>query len=76
MGSKHFIFAILVGIAAYRWYPATEHNVLVLVNAKTLDLSMITQIRNLKAAFKIDRNVDEYMARGNKEELKAKVFRN
>ena len=74
MGAKHFILIILVAIAAYRWLPETEHNVLVLVKAKTLDLSMISQIKNLKAAFKIDGNIDEHMARGNNEELKSKVF--
>ena len=73
MGAKHWVLIALLAVIAYRWYPTTEHNILVLVNSKTFDVSEIAQVKNLKAAFRIDKNIDEHMKRGNKEELERKV---
>ena len=53
------IFMILVVIVAYFWYPSNEHNLLVLVNSSTFAFSRLKDIKNLKAAFKISRNIYE-----------------
>ncbi len=74
MGTKTWIFIGAVAIIVYQWYPITEHNILVLVKSNTFDISKLAQIKNLKAAFKIDKNIDEHMKRNNPSELEAKVF--
>ena len=73
MGAKTWIFIGLIAAIVYRWYPVTEHNILVLVNSNTLDLSKLAQVKDLKAVFKIDRNIDAHMGRNNAEEIKTKV---
>ena len=75
MELKHIVFVILLGIAAYRWYPVSEHNILVLVNSSTYDPSRISQVKGLKAAFRIERNIDDTLGREYHWEQKAKVFR-
>ena len=73
MEAKNIIFVVLLGIAAYRWYPASEHNILVLVNSATYDPSRISQVKGLKSAFKIERNIDDTLGRDYHWEQKAKV---
>ena len=53
----NYFFIFLVGIVAYLWYPANEHDILVLVNSSTFAISKLKEIQNLKAAFKISRNI-------------------
>jgi len=72
MEAKNIIFVVLLGIAAYRWYPASEHNILVLVNSATYDPSRISQVKGLKSAFKIERNIDDTLGRDYHWEQKAK----
>ena len=75
MEFKTIVFVILLGIAAYRWYPVSEHNILVLVNSSTYDPSRISQVKGLKAAFRIERNIDDTLGRDYHWEQKAKVFK-
>ena len=65
MGAKTWIGIALIATVVYRWYPVTEHNVLVLVTTNTFDLSQLAQVKNLKAAIKIDRNIDDHMKKNN-----------
>ena len=53
----NWIFMVLVGIVAYLWCPSNEHDILVLVNSSTFSISSLKEIKNLKAAFKISRNI-------------------
>ena len=53
----NYFFIFLVGIVAYLWYPPNEHDILVLVNSSTFAISKLKEIQNLKAAFKISRNI-------------------
>ena len=76
MGNKTWIFILLVAVLTYQWYPVVEHNVLVLVNSSTYDISKLAQIKNLKAVFKIDKNIDDHMGRNNEKELQTKVCSN
>ena len=48
---------ILVGLVAYLWCPSNEHDILVLVNSSTFSISSLNKIKNLKAAFKMSRNI-------------------
>ena len=73
MGNKTWLFMIIVAILVYQWYPVVEHNILVLANSQTVDISKLAQIRNLKAVFKIDKNIDDHMHRNDEKELKVKV---
>ena len=57
----NWIFMVLVAVVAYLWYPSNEHNLLVLVNTNTFALSRLMEIKNIKAAFKMTRNVYEEM---------------
>ena len=50
-------FIFLVGVVAYLWYPSNEHDILVLVNSSTFAIARLKEIKNLKAAFKISRNI-------------------
>ena len=73
MGTKTWIFVVFVAVIVYQWYPVTEHNILVLVNSNTFDVSKLAQVKNLKAVFKIDRNIDDHMKRNSPSELEARV---
>ena len=73
MAAKNWIFGVLLAIAIHRWYPVSEHNLLVLVNTTTYDPSRIAQIKGLKAAFKIERNIDDKLGSNYHAEQKAKV---
>ena len=73
MGNKTWIFILIVAVLVYQWYPVVDHNILVLVNSSTVDISKLAQIKNLKAVFKIDQNIDDHMGRKNENELKTKV---
>ena len=73
MGLKIWIFTVVVAIFIYQWYPTKDHNLLVLVESNTFDISKLSQIRQLKAVFKIDANIDEHMSKNNPEDLKSKV---
>ena len=75
MEAKNCLFVILFSIAVYRWYPEFDHNILVLVNSATYDVARISQIKNLKAAFRIERNIDDKLGNNYHEEQKAKVLR-
>ena len=75
MEVKNIVFVVLFGIAVYRWYPASEHNILVLVNSATYDPSRISQIKGLKSAYRIERNIDDTLGREYHWEQKAKVCR-
>ena len=74
MGTKTWVVIALIASVAYRWYPVTERNVIVLVNSNTYDLSELAQVKHLKAVFKIDRNIDEHMGESIADELKTKVW--
>ena len=50
-------FIVLVVLVAYLWYPSNEHNFLVLLDSSTFAVSRLQEIKNLKAAFKVSRNV-------------------
>ena len=69
MGTKTWILVVFVAVIVYQWYPVTEHNILVLVNSNTFDVSKLAQVKNLKAVFKIDRNIDDHMKRNSPSEL-------
>jgi hypothetical protein len=73
MGSKTWTFVVFVGVIVYQWYPVTEHNILVLVNTNTFDVSKLAQVKNLKTAFKIDTNIDDHMKKNSPSELEARV---
>ena len=73
MGSKIWIFTVVVAIFIYQWYPTKDHNLLVLVESSTFDISKLSQIKQLKAVFKIDANIDEHMNKHDREELELKV---
>ena len=73
MAAKNWIFVALLAIAIYRWYPASERNILVLLNSTTYDVSRISQIKGLKAVFKIERNIDDKLGKNYHAEQKAKV---
>ena len=73
MGSKIWIFTVVVSIFVFQWYPTKDHNLLVLVESSTFDISRLSQIKELKAVFKIDANIDEHMSKNNPEDLQSKV---
>ena len=73
MGSKIWIFTVVVSIFVYQWYPTKDRNLLILVESSTFDISRLSQIKQLKAVFKIDVNIDEHMSKNNPEDLKSKV---
>ena len=73
MGIKTWILIIFVAVLVYQWYPVVEHNVLILANSSTFEVSKLAQIKNVKAAFKIDQNIDDHMKRNNEKELETKV---
>ena len=73
MGSKIWILTVVVSIFVYQWYPTKDRNLLVLVESSTFDISKLSQIRQLKAVFKIDANIDEHMSKNNPEDLQSKV---
>lgn len=74
MGNKTWILIIFVAVLVYQWYPVVEHNILVLANSSTFEVSKLAQIKNVKAAFKIDQNIDDHMKRNDEKELETKVF--
>ena len=73
MGSKIWIFSIVVSLFVYQWYPTKDRNLLVLVESSTFDISRLSQIKQLKAVFKIDANIDEHMSNNSPEDLQSKV---
>lgn len=73
MGLKIWIFTVVVSIFVYQWYPTKDRNLLVLVESSTFDISRLSQIKQLKAVFKIDANIDEHMSKNNPEDLQSKV---
>ena len=73
MGSKIWIFTVVVSIFVYQWYPTKDRNLLVLVESSTFDISRLSQIKQLKAVFKIDANIDEHMNKNSPEDLQSKV---
>ena len=73
MGFKTWVFVVFLAVNLYQWYPVTEHNILVLVNSNTFEVSKLAQVKNLKAAFKIDRNIDSHMKINSASELEARV---
>ena len=73
MGSKIWIFTVVASICVYQWYPTKDRNLLVLVESSTFDMSRLSQIKQLKAVFKIDANIDEHMNKNNLEDLQSKV---
>ena len=73
MGSKIWIFTVVVSIFVYQWYPTKDRNLLVLVESSTFDISRLSQIKQLKAVFKIDANIDEHMNKNNPEDLQSTV---
>ena len=73
MGSQIWIFIVVVSIFVFQWYPTMDRNLLVLVESSTFDISRLSQIKQLKAVFKIDANIDEHMSKNNPEELQSKV---
>ena len=73
MGLKIWIFTVVVAIFIYQWYPTKDHNLLVLVESNTFDISKLSQIKQLKAVFRIDSNIDEHMKKHDPEELELKV---
>ena len=73
MGLKIWIFTVVVAIFIYQWYPTKDHNLLVLVESNTFDISKLSQIKQLKAVFRIDSNIDEHMNKHNSKELELKV---
>ena len=74
MAAKNWIFVALLAIAIYRWYPESHHNILALVNTTTYDVSRISQIKGLKAVFKIERNIDDKLGLNYHAEQKSKVL--
>ena len=73
MGLKIWIFTVVVSLLVYQWYPTKNRNLLVLVESSTFDISRLSQIKQLKAVFKIDANIDEHMSKNNPEDLQSKV---
>ena len=73
MGLKIWIFTVVVAIFIYQWYPTKDHNLLVLVESNTFDISKLSQIKQLKAVFRIDSNIDEHMNKHDSKELELKV---
>ena len=55
----HWCFMILVALVAYLWCPSNEHNLLILLKSETFMISRLQEIQNLKAAFKMSRNIYE-----------------
>ena len=73
MGFKTWLFILFIARLGYQWFPVKEHNILVLVDSKELDVSKLAQVKNLKAVFRIDQNIDDHMKRDNPKELETKV---
>ena len=73
MGLKIWIFTVVVAIFIYQWYPTKDHNLLVLIESNTFDISKLSQIKQLKAVFRIDSNIDEHMNKHDSKELELKV---
>eukprot|EP00091_Calanus_sinicus_P025356 TRINITY_DN9633_c0_g1_i1.p1 TRINITY_DN9633_c0_g1~~TRINITY_DN9633_c0_g1_i1.p1 ORF type:complete len:106 (+),score=31.11 TRINITY_DN9633_c0_g1_i1:274-591(+) len=61
--SLNSLLVILVGMAGYLVFPWAEQNLLVLLELKSQDLSkeQLQYLGPVKAAFQIQRNIDEHM---------------
>ncbi len=56
--SNYMVAVVVLGLALYKYFPVWEDNLLVLVNSQTVDVARLNKIQNIKAAFKVERNLD------------------
>ena len=66
-----YSWVILLALVVYTWFPTTERNLLVLLQAEE-DLGKLKKISNVRAIFKVEANIDDHLARED-EDLESKV---
>ena len=71
--SNYMVAVVVLGLATYKYFPIWEDNLLVLVNSQTVDVARLNKIQNIKAAFKVERNLDIHMGREYSGDIETRV---
>lgn len=66
-----YSWVILLALVVYTWFPTSERNLLVLLQAEE-DMVKLKKISNVRAIFKVEANIDDHLAR-EEEDMESKL---